>query len=113
MTIHDLVRSLRNTIPEYVPEPSDAEDNLPYAVLNELIQFTFALSPDHDPSLIKRIFSFLEELSKSEDPNVAMLLRDIAWAAAEQPELHRFKEFIGKRFLLLIRQSPLGGVLLA
>ncbi len=112
MTVFDAIPALIKAVPEFIPNGSDIEDNLSYAVFNDLIRFAFERDPETEAVLLKRIFTFLEDMFEIGDDSVNMLLRDVAWAAAEQAQLHRFKQFLGKRLRKFIGECPVGDVLL-
>lgn len=73
----DIVPRLLAAIPEFQPDREDVTDNLVYLVFGDLIRLAkHELEVKPGSELVQRLFSFLEEAARSQDPRVTDVLLD-------------------------------------
>lgn len=77
ITYNDIVSQLLAAIPEFRPDVEDVTDNLVYLVFGDLIRFArHELEVKPGSELVQRVFVFLEEAARSQDPRVTDVLCD-------------------------------------
>jgi len=77
ITYNDIVSRLLAAIPEFHPDSEAVADNLVYLVFGDLIRFARQeLEVKPGSLLVQRIFGFLEDAARSQDPRVTEVLCD-------------------------------------
>lgn len=83
ITYNNVVSRLLEAIPEFHPDSEDVTDNLVYLVFGDLIRFAkHELEVKPGSEVVQRIFAFLEEAARSQDPRVTEMLCDALYDLA-------------------------------
>jgi hypothetical protein len=83
ITYDDVVPRLLEAVPEFHPDIDDVADNLVYLVFPDLMRFIKReLEGKQSGQLLKRIFAFLEEAVRCQDPRITEMLRDALYGLA-------------------------------
>lgn len=78
ITYNNIVECLVDSIPEFHPDRNDVADNLVYPVFADLVRFVKILVRKEDQDeVLRRIFVFIEECVRDDDPRVVEMFRDV------------------------------------